>query len=273
VDAGSWRERKKKIEVLGRRMAYVEMGSGDAIVLLHGNPTSSFLWRNVAPLLEPAGRCIIPDLIGMGDSDKLDASGPGRYRFVEHREYLDAFFEALGLGDRVTFVIHDWGSALGFDWANRHRDRVKAIAYMEAIVKPVTWNDWPEAARGIFQGLRSDAGEGMILQKNVFIENILPASIQRQLSEDEMAEYRRPFSEPGEGRRPTLTWPRQIPMEGESAEVVEAAQAVHQRRPRRDPDRPSARVLPRLAQPDRDHGTRPALHPGGLPGRHRPRDR
>jgi haloalkane dehalogenase len=221
VDAGSWRERKKKIEVLGRRMAYVEMGSGDAIVLLHGNPTSSFLWRNVAPLLEPAGRCIIPDLIGMGDSDKLDASGPGRYRFVEHREYLDAFFEALGLGDRVTFVIHDWGSALGFDWANRHRDRVKAIAYMEAIVKPVTWNDWPEAARGIFQGLRSDAGEGMILQKNVFIENILPASIQRQLSEDEMAEYRRPFSEPGEGRRPTLTWPRQIPMEGESAEVVE----------------------------------------------------
>jgi haloalkane dehalogenase len=221
VDAGSWRERKKKIEVLGRRMAYVEMGSGDAIVLLHGNPTSSFLWRNVAPLLEPAGRCIIPDLIGMGDSDKLDASGPGRYRFVEHREYLDAFFEALGLGDRVTFVIHDWGSALGFDWANRHRDRVKAIAYMEAIVMPVTWNDWPEAARGIFQGLRSDAGEGMILQKNVFIENILPASIQRQLSEDEMAEYRRPFSEPGEGRRPTLTWPRQIPMEGESAEVVE----------------------------------------------------
>ncbi len=221
MDAGSWRERKKKIEVLGRRMAYVEMGSGDAIVLLHGNPTSSFLWRNVAPLLEPAGRCIIPDLIGMGDSDKLDASGPGRYRFVEHREYLDAFFEALGLGDRVTFVIHDWGSALGFDWANRHRDRVKAIAYMEAIVKPVTWNDWPEAARGIFQGLRSDAGEGMILQKNVFIENILPASIQRQLSEDEMAEYRRPFSEPGEGRRPTLTWPRQIPMEGESAEVVE----------------------------------------------------
>jgi haloalkane dehalogenase len=221
VDAGSWRERKKKIEVLGRRMAYVEMGSGDAIVLLHGNPTSSFLWRNVAPLLEPAGRCIIPDLIGMGDSDKLDASGLGRYRFVEHREYLDAFFEAVGLGDRVTFVIHDWGSALGFDWANRHRDRVKAIAYMEAIVKPVTWNDWPEAARGIFQGLRSDAGEGKILQKNIFIENILPASIQRQLSEDEMAEYRRPFSEPGEGRRPTLTWPRQIPMEGESAEVVE----------------------------------------------------
>jgi haloalkane dehalogenase len=221
MDAASWRESKKKIEVLGRQMAYVEAGSGDPIVLLHGNPTSSFLWRNIVPHLEGLGRCVVPDLIGMGDSDRLEDSGPDRYRFVEHREYLDAFYEAVGLGGGVTFVIHDWGSALGFDWANRHRDRVKAIVYMEAIVAPLTWDDWPEAARGIFQGLRSDAGEGMILRKNVFIENILPASIQRQLSEDEMAEYRRPFSEPGEDRRPTLTWPRQIPLEGEPVDVVE----------------------------------------------------
>jgi haloalkane dehalogenase len=221
MDAASWREQKKKVKVLGKQMAYVEAGSGDPIVLLHGNPTSSFLWRNIVPYLEDLGRCIVPDLIGMGDSEKLEDSGPDRYRFVEHRECLDAFYEAVGLGGRVTFVIHDWGSALGFDWANRHRDRVKAIAYMEAIVAPVTWDDWPEAARGIFQGLRSDAGEGMILQKNVFIENILPASIQRQLSEDEMAEYRRPFVDPGEDRRPTLTWPRQIPLDGEPVDVVE----------------------------------------------------
>jgi len=223
MDAASWRKQKKTVEVLGKNMAYVEMGNGDPIVLLHGNPTSSFLWRNIVPHLEGLGRCIVPDLIGMGDSDRLENPGPDRYRFIEHREYLDAFYEAVDLGDRVTFVIHDWGSALGFDWANRHRDRVKAIAFMEAIVAPVTWDDWPDAARGIFQGLRSDAGENMILDKNLFVEAILPGSIQRTLSEDELAEYRRPFAEPGEGRRPTLTWPRQIPLEGEPADVVEIA--------------------------------------------------
>jgi haloalkane dehalogenase len=202
-------------------MSYVEIGSGDPIVLLHGNPTSSFLWRDVVPHLSGMARCILPDLIGMGDSEKLDDSGPDRYSFVEHREYLDAFFEAVDLGDRVTFVIHDWGSGLGFDWANRHRDRVRAIAYMEAILIPMSWDDWPEAARGIFQGLRSEAGEEMILDKNLFVELILPGSIQRQLSPDEMEEYRRPFAEPGEGRRPTLSWPRQIPVEDEPADVVE----------------------------------------------------
>jgi haloalkane dehalogenase len=221
MSATTWCERKEKVEVLGKQMAYVEVGTGDPIVLLHGNPTSSFLWRNIVPHLQDLGRCILPDLIGMGDSDKLDDPGPDRYRFVEHRKFLDAFYEAVDLGDRVTFVIHDWGSGLGFDWANRHRDRVEAIAYMEAILMPVTWDDWPDAARGIFQGFRSDAGEHMILDKNLFIEAVLPGSIQRTLAEEEMTEYRRPFAEPGEGRRPTLTWPRQIPLEGEPADVVE----------------------------------------------------
>lgn len=216
----AWRAQKRTAQVLGKQMAYVEIGSGDPIVLLHGNPTSSYLWRDVVPHLVPLGRCVLPDLIGMGDSDKLDASGPGRYRFVEHRKYLDALYEAVDLDDRVTFVIHDWGSALGFDWANRHRDRIRAIAYMEAIVMPVTWEDWPESARRIFQGLRSESGENMILDKNLFVERILPGSIQRRLSDDEMAEYRRPFAEPGEARRPTLTWPRQIPIDGEPEDLV-----------------------------------------------------
>ena len=209
----------------GKRMAYHESGSGDAIVLLHGNPTSSYLWRNVIPHLNTSYRCVAPDLIGMGDSEPLDDVGPGSYRFVEHREYLDGLLDQLRLGDRVTFVIHDWGSALGFDWANRHRDRVLAIAYMEAIVRPVTWDTWPEAARRIFQGLRSPAGEEMVLDKNLFVEAILPASILRELDPDEMDEYRRPFTEAGERRRPTLTWPRQIPINGEPADVVEITQS------------------------------------------------
>jgi len=221
MDAPSWRAQKKTVEVLGRQMAYVDTGSGDPIVLLHGNPTSSFLWRNVVPHLQPVGRCVLPDLIGMGDSARLEPSGPERYRLVEHRRFLDAFYEKVGVESDVTFVIHNWGSALGCDWANRHRDRVKGIAYMEAFVMPVTWDDWPEAGRRIFQGLRSEAGEGMILDKNLFVELILPGSIQRLLSDDEMAEYRRPFAEPGEGRRPTLTWPRQIPIDGAPEDVVE----------------------------------------------------
>jgi haloalkane dehalogenase len=216
---------KTKVEVNGRQMAYVETGSGDPIVFLHGNPTSSYLWRNVIPHLESAGRCIAPDLIGMGDSEKLPDSGPDRYRFVEHREYLDAFFDAIGLGSKVTLVIHDWGSALGFDWANRNRDRVKGIAYMEAIVRPVTWDEWPDAATALFQAFRSPAGEEMVLEKNIFVANVLPASIIRELSDEEKAVYGRPFSEPGEDRRPTLTWPRQIPLAGEPADVVEIVQS------------------------------------------------
>lgn len=212
---------KKKIEVLGKRMTYVELGAGDPIVFQHGNPTSSYLWRNIMPHLEGQGRCIALDLIGMGGSDKLDDSGPDRYTFVEHSRYFDAALEALGVADRVTFVIHDWGSALGFHWANRHREAVKGLCYMEAIVQPLTWAQFPEAARGVFQGFRSPAGEEMVLQKNVFVEAVLPGSILRKLSDEEMTVYRRPFVTPGEDRRPTLTWPRQIPIDGEPADVVE----------------------------------------------------
>ena len=212
------------MDVLGRSMAYVEAGSGDPIVLLHGNPTSSYLWRNVVPHLEALGRCLVPDLIGMGDSDKLTGSGPGSYQFVEHRGYLEALLEALGVKEKVILVIHDWGSALGFDWANRHRDAVSGIAYMEAIVRPVTWEEWPEQARRIFQGLRSPAGEELVLERNIFVERILPGSILRTLFDEELNEYRRPFREPGEGRRPTLTWPRQIPIDGQPADVTEIVQ-------------------------------------------------
>jgi haloalkane dehalogenase len=202
-------------------MAYVEEGAGDPIVFLHGNPTSSYLWRNVIPHVGPLGRCIAPDLVGMGDSDPLPDSGPGRYRFVDHRRCLDGLLEALDARERVTFVVHDWGSALGFDWANRHRAAVTGLAYMEAIVRPVTWAQWPDAARRVFQGFRSEAGESMVLERNVFVEAVLPGSILRKLTDGEMAEYRRPFLEPGERRRPTLTWPREIPIEGEPADVTE----------------------------------------------------
>ena len=215
-----WTE-KKYMEVLDRKMAYVETGEGEPIVFLHGNPTSSYLWRGVIPHLASLGRCIAPDLIGMGDSDKLEGSGPGSYRFIEHRRYLDALLEALGVTERVTLVTHDWGSALGFDWANRHREAVRGLVYMEAIVQPLTWAQWPEASRRVFQGFRSESGESMILEKNVFVERVLPGSIKRELTEEEIAEYRRPFAESGECRRPTLTWPREIPIEGEPADVTE----------------------------------------------------
>jgi len=161
----------------------------------------------------------------MGDSAKLADSGAGSYRFVEHRRYLDALLAQLGVRERVTLVVHDWGSGLGFDWANRHRDAVAGIAYMEAVVAPVTWAQWPEGARGIFEAFRSPAGESIILEKNAFVENVLPASILRTLSADEMDAYRAPFREPGEGRRPTLTWPREIPIDGEPADVCQLVTA------------------------------------------------
>jgi haloalkane dehalogenase len=218
--------KKQRRPVLGREMAYVEVGQGDPIVLLHGNPTSSYLWRNVLPHLQPLGRCIAPDLIGMGDSDKLPNSGPGSYRFVEHRRYLDALLEALDVRERVTFIVHDWGSALGFDWSNRHREAVKGITYMEAIVRPQGWDHWDNMnMRPFLEALRSEKGEAMVLQDNFFIERILPGAILRTLSAEEMAQYRRPFAEPGEGRRPTLTWPREIPIDGEPADVTAIAAA------------------------------------------------
>lgn len=215
---------KQKIIVNGRSMAYVEMGTGDPVVFLHGNPTSSYLWRNIMPHLADRARCIAPDLIGMGDSDKLPNSGPGRYTFVEHRDYLDGFFATMGLTDKVTLVVHDWGSALGFHWAQRHSESVRGIAYMEALVRPVIWDEWNEAARPVFKGFRSPAGEDMVLEKNIFVERVLPGSVLRGLTEEEMEIYRRPFAEPGEARRPTLTWPRQIPISGKPVEVVSIVQ-------------------------------------------------
>ncbi|MBA2882917.1 haloalkane dehalogenase [Desulfosalsimonas propionicica] len=212
---------KKTIQVLGRNMAYVDEGQGDPIVFLHGNPTSSYLWRNVIPFVTPLGRCIAPDLIGMGDSEKLEESGPGAYRFVEHRRFLDEFLAQMGIDQNVVFVIHDWGSALGFDWSRRHPESVRAIVYMEAIVQPLNWSDWPDSARNMFKRLRSEQGEEIVLKNNAFVEKILPASIQRNLSPAEMAEYRRPFFNPGEDRRPTLTWPREIPIYGDPPDVVE----------------------------------------------------
>jgi len=214
---------KKYVDVNGVRMAYADLGrsDGNPIVFLHGNPASSFLWRNVVPSLKDMGRCIIPDLIGMGDSDKLPNSEEGRYSYKEHREYLFALLEQLCVTSNVTLVIHDWGSALGFDWANQHRNAVKGIAYMEALVRPLTWEEWPESSRSVFKSLRTSKGEEMVLEKNFFVEKILPASILRNLTEDEMNEYRRPFKESGESRRPTLTWPRNIPLDREPLDVTE----------------------------------------------------
>ncbi len=216
---------KKFANVNGKQMAYIDEGEGDPIVFLHGNPTSSYLWRNVMPHLAGQGRLIAPDLIGMGDSEKLDNSGPDSYTFVEHRDYLDGLFDAIGMTGNAVFVIHDWGSALGLDWANRHRDGIQGIAYMEAIVRPIpSWDIWPDNARSIFQGFRSDAGESLVLEKNIFVERVLPGSVLRGLTEAEMAVYLKPFEKPGEDRRPTLTWPRQIPIEGEPADVTEIVQ-------------------------------------------------
>ncbi len=211
---------RKQIDVLGKRMAYVELGSGDPIVFLHGNPTSSYLWRNIMPRLADQGRCIALDLIGMGDSEKLDPAGPGSYRFSDHQRYFEAALLALGVNDRVTLVGHDWGSALSFDWARRHPDKVLGIAYMEALVRSLSWDEWPDEARQVFQALRSDAGDEMVLEKNVFVERILPGSVLRDLSDEEMTVYRRPYLLPGEDRRPTLSWPRELPIDGEPADVV-----------------------------------------------------
>lgn len=210
---------KRYVTVHGHRMACVDTGSGEAIVFLHGNPTSSYLWRNVMPHLEACGRLIAPDLIGMGDSDKLADSGPDSYRFVEHRRYLDALLDALDLGDAVTFVAHDWGSAFAFDWARRYPERVRGIAHMESMVAPLTWTDLPESMRPLFEGFRSETGEEMVLTNNTFVEQLLPGAIQRALDHAEMTEYRRPFAKPGESRRPTLTWPRQIPLDGAPEDV------------------------------------------------------
>lgn len=207
---------RHRIALLETEISYVDTGAGEPVVFLHGNPTSSYLWRNVIPHVAGMGRCLAPDLVGMGDSS---AAPDGSYRFVDHARYLDAWFEALGLTN-VTLVVHDWGSALGFYWAYRHPERVRGIAYMEAVVRPLTWEEWRDESRQIFQDLRSEAGEEMVLEKNLFVEGILPSAVLRNLTEEEMNVYRRPYLEPGESRRPTLTWPRELPINGEPEDVV-----------------------------------------------------
>ena len=213
---------EKHFKVVNRkRLAYIEEGHGDPIVLLHGNPTSSYLWRNVIPELMASGRVIAPDLIGQGDSEKLSVSeGPGRYTFEVAYEYLVGLLSELDAEQNVVLVGHDWGSALGFHWARNHSDSVRGIAYMEALVSPVQWSEWPEAARGIFQGFRSEKGEDLVLSRNLFVEAVLPNSIIRKLTDEEMDHYRAPFSTPDD-RQPTLNWPRQIPIDGEPVEMVE----------------------------------------------------
>ena len=208
----------KCIKILDSDMAYIDEGEGDPIIFLHGNPTSSYLWRNIMPHAEGCGRLLAPDLIGMGKSGKNPS---GSYRFADHYKYLNAWMDAMDLGDNIVIVIHDWGSGLGFHWANEHRDRIQGIVYMEAILRPVSMIEWPENARGIFQGMRSEKGEDLVINRNFFVERILPSSIIRDLTEEEMAVYREPYLEAGESRRPTLTWPREIPFDGSPADVHE----------------------------------------------------
>ena len=208
---------RRRAPVLDTQMSYVDTGAGRPVVFLHGNPTSSYLWRNVVTHVRDAARCLAPDLVGMGRSGRAPS---GSYRFVDHSRYLDAWFDEVGLEDKVILVGHDWGSALAFHWANRHRDRIAGVVYMEAIVQSLTWDQWPSAASRVFQGFRSASGESMILENNLFVERVLPGSIIRDLTEQEMDVYRRPFLETGESRRPTLTWPREIPLDGQPADVV-----------------------------------------------------
>ena len=214
---------KRTRDVLGRQMAYIDEGSGRSVVFQHGNPTSSYLWRNIMRGCEGLGRLVACDLIGMGDSEKIPGEGDARYSWDVHYAHLSALWDQLDLGDDILLVIHDWGSSLGLQWAMDHADRVSGIVYMEAIVTPMTWVHWPENARAIFEGFRSPAGEKLIFEKNLFIEGVLRGSVMRELSAAEMDEYRRPFVAGGEDRRPMLAWPRQIPLDGEPPEIVEKA--------------------------------------------------
>ena len=206
---------KRTVDVLDSFMAYQEVGEGDPIVFLHGNPTSSYLWRNIIPHVSATHRCLAPDLGGMGNSGPMPG---GALTLKDHIAIIDAWFEALGLHD-VTLVIHDWGSAIGFDWARRHPDRVAGIVYMEGIVAPRLWADFPEGRDKLFRRLRSEEGETLVLEENYFVEVVLPRSILRELTEEEMTIYRAPFPDAGH-RLQTLVWPRQIPIEGEPADVV-----------------------------------------------------
>ncbi len=265
---------KKWKAVLGLEMAYVDEGQGDPIVFLHGNPTSSYIWRNILPYVQGMGRIIAPDLIGMGDSQKLPESGPGSYTFVEQRRYLDALLGALDVRERVTFVGHDWGAALAFDWARRHPGAVKAIAYMEAVAETYSWSEYPEGARQRFQALRSPAGEQMVLEQNSFIEFNLPATILRKLTEEEMNEYRRPFVELGEARRPTLSWARQLPISGEPADVTEIVTSFGEWLSSSPVPKLCIQANPGTKQPEQYefYRTWPALNEVGVRGHHTPQE-
>ena len=214
----------RRVNVFGSSMAYVECGTGKPIVFLHGNPTSKYLWRHVVPHVEQLGRCIAPDLIGMGESEKLANSGRHRYGFFEHYRYLREFLHQLKVTEPVVFVVHDWGSALGFHWANEHREAVSGFCFMEAIVRPLAWDDWPQAAVRIFRRFRSTEGESMILERNLFVDRVLPRSVVHQIRDDDMSVYRQPYLNASEDRRPTLSWPRQIPLGGEPPAVVAAVE-------------------------------------------------
>tara|TARA_B100000900_G_scaffold81961_1_gene66165 strand:- start:303 stop:1166 length:864 start_codon:yes stop_codon:yes gene_type:complete len=212
---------KKYTDINNKKMAYVDEGSGETFLFLHGNPTSSFLWRNIAPHVEDLGRVVIPDLIGMGDSEKLEGVDNPGYKYHGQYGYLTSLIDELNLGDNIHLIIHDWGSAMGFQFARENQNRIKSITYMEAIVMPLTWDQWPDPATKIFGLFRSEAGEELVLEKNFFVERILLADSSTGYTEEEKSEYIRPYMNPGEDRRPTLTWPRQIPLDGEPSEVVE----------------------------------------------------
>tara|TARA_R110002167_G_scaffold137339_4_gene324309 strand:+ start:796 stop:1779 length:984 start_codon:yes stop_codon:yes gene_type:complete len=217
----SWAAKKKKVQVRGRNMAYYEVGTGDPIVFLHGNPTSSYLWRNIIPHVQHLGRCIAPDLIGMGDSDALPNSSDGTYKFSTHRDYIFEMLEAIGVRERVTLVIHDWGSGIGLSYAQRFPERVRGVAFMEAILNPSSLPPIPEPESGLFNIFRSEAGENVALQDNIFVEQILIGGLGYYLTEEDKAEYRRPYLVPGESRRPTLEWPRELPRGGNPADTVQ----------------------------------------------------
>ena len=208
-------------EILGKKMAYIDSGEGQSIVFLHGNPASSFLWRNITPFVTDLGRIIVPDLIGMGDSEKLEGIDNPDYQYHGQYKYLSTLLDSLDLGDEINLVIHDWGSAMGFQYARENSDRIKSITFMEAIVMPLSWDQWPENARNIFQLMRSEAGEEIVLEKNIFVERILLNDSANGFTDEERNEYIRPFKNPGEDRRPTLTWPRQIPIDGSPQAVID----------------------------------------------------
>ncbi len=212
---------KRSVTVHGKRMAYVDTGGdGDSIVFLHGNITQSYMWRNIIPHVEPLARCIAVDNIGQGDSAKLDDSGPGSYRLREHQRYIDGFLEQVDPGDRVTLMMHDWGVQLGLGWGNRNRHRLKGIAHMQGLMGNLNWDFWNQEVSAVMKRLRTDDGEDLVLNQNLFVEKVLPAMVIRDLPAEVWDEYRRPYRNPGEDRRPSLTWPREIPVEGEPADVL-----------------------------------------------------